>query len=359
MIKRRAKISISILALSVVLFGASCGTPSDGGVFKSEDQGETWAQKVFVAQQKKKVLTIADVNVEGFYFDPANSDIVYMASKTGGIYKSENAGEQWTQLPTGATRVRDISIDKTNTAVIYSVRSTNIIKSVDAGAHWDTVYTDPQGGIISQVEVDWFQPLHVVATTSIGTVLVSEDAGVNWKVVFQAEEPLTQLFMDPTDSRILYMLELERDVYKSTDGGLTWVALFTDEFRAQENAADVIRSLVMDPNDPHVFYSITPEGIYKSTDSCTTWAYVPSLIAKDGGENNSILNFTVEPGNSLIWYFTIGQVIHKTTDGAATWKTIENFPSGRKITALGIGKDHPEVLYAGTELIQKKKGFFQ
>jgi len=359
MIKRQSKIALTVICLSLVLFGASCNTPQDGGVFKSEDQGETWSQKVFVGQQNKKVATIADLNVEGIFFDPVNANVMYTASKVSGIYKSTTAGEQWTQLPTGATRVRDIAIDPTNVEILYSLRSTNIIKSVDGGAHWDTVYTDAQGAIISQIEVDWFQPTHVVATTSIGTVLVSDDSGVNWKVVFQVEEPLTRLIMDPNDSRLLYMLELERDIYKSTDGGVTWNPLFTEEFRNAKDDADVVRDLVMDPNISTTFYSITPDGIYTSTDSAMTWTYVPTLIAKGVSQNSLMRNVVIEPGNSKVWYFTIGQVIHKTTDGAATWKTIENFPSGRLITALAIGKFRPQVLYAGTELVEEKKGFFQ
>jgi photosystem II stability/assembly factor-like uncharacterized protein len=257
--KSTSRISIGIALVSLALFGASCGTPSDGGVFKSEDQGETWAQKVFVDQQKKKVLTIANVNVEQIFFDPTNSDIMYMASKTNGIYKTLTAGEQWYQLDTGATRVRDIAIDPNDVNVLYSTRGTEIIKSVDAGDHWDSVYTDAQAGIIMQVRVDWFNSQHIIATTSIGTVVASIDGGTNWRVVEQVDEPLSTLIIDPTDSRIMYILELDKNVHRSTDGGNTWTELLTVDQLSLTPNPEVegefikvnmdVRALTMDPNN--------------------------------------------------------------------------------------------------------------
>jgi photosystem II stability/assembly factor-like uncharacterized protein len=355
----RARTTCTLLLLSFVFLGASCGKASDGGVFKSEDAGETWAQKVFVGQQKKKVITIGDVNVEGIFFDPYNPDVMYMASKTSGVYKSETAGDQWRQLSTGATRVRDIAIDPNNTANLFSVRSTNIIRSIDAGEHWEVVYTDPQGGIITQVAVDWFDGSHVLAATSIGTVLVSRDAGLTWKVNFQVDEPIVELIIDPTDSRVIYMLELEEDMHRSVDGGDTWESVFTDAFRDEDHKGDQPRTLAMDPSDSHGFYTTTPDGIFHSTDSGATWAPVSSLIEFGAKENGSIRNLTVVPGSSGGLFFSIGRIIHKTTDGGATWKTIENFPSGRLITALAIDADRPQVLYAGTELVEEKKGLFR
>ena len=153
-------------------------------------------------------------------------------------------------------------------------------------------------------------------------------------------------------------MELERDIYRSTDSGVTWTSVFTPEYRFANPSQAVVRSLIMDPNDSHSFYTTTPDGIYHSTDSGATWTYVTTLIEKAAPENGSIRNVTIEPGNPNVLYFTIDRTVYKTLDGAQTWKTIENFPSVRRITALGIAHDRPAILYAGTELIQQKKGIF-
>lgn len=355
---KRSRLTLGILLASLAFLGASCGTPSDGGVFKSEDQGETWAQKVFVDQQKKKTITVGNANVDNMYVDPKNSDVMYLGTKENGLYKTVTAGEQWIPLSTGATRIRDLAIDANNTDVLFSTRGTEIIKSVDAGEHWDTVYTDPRAGIIMQVTVDWYNSQHIIATNSIGAVVTSTDGGITWKVTFQVDEPLSALIMDPQDSRIMYIMELEKQIYRTVDSGVTWTELFTDEYRFANGPATVVRSLVMDPNNSHTFYITTPDGIYRSTDSGATWEYVTTLIEKAAGENNSIRNVTVEPGNSNVLYFTIDRIVHKTVDGSQTWKTIENFPSARRITSLTIATDRPQILYAGTELVEQKKGLF-
>ncbi len=345
--------------LGLTVFGASCGTAKDGGVFQSQDRGESWAQKVFVGQQKKKVITIADVNVEAIFFDPVNPDVMYMGSKTTGLYKTETAGEQWIQLATGATRVRDVAFHPTNTATVYALRSTDIILSTDAGQTWDTIYTDPQGGVILQILVDWYDPTHLLASTSVGTILVSNDSGVTWKVLFEADEPITELIMDPTDSRIMYALELERNIYRTVDGGASWSPLFSEEFRAATDTIDIVRSLVMDPNSAQTLYTVTPDGIYRSIDSGSSWSYITTLIANGADQNSSIRNLVVIPGSPDTILFTQERIIHKTEDNGTTWKTIENFPSGRRITALAVDSDRPDIIYAGTELVEEKKGLIR
>ena len=220
--------AIGTLVFGIVMMGASCGTVADGGVFRSSDEGQSWEQKVFVGQQKKKVITISSVNVQKLVQDPNNSDVLYLATKEDGLWKTETKGEQWYQLPLTPDRIRDVAISLVDSNVVFTVRGNTILKTVDGGGAWDIVYTDSQNAIITRIVVDWFNGDQIYAVTSIGTVLFSEDAGANWQVLTQVDEPLIGITMSQLDSRVLYITELDRTIHKTVDGGVTWADIFAE-----------------------------------------------------------------------------------------------------------------------------------
>lgn len=365
--------AVGVFAL--VTLGASCGTPADGGIFLSSDNGETWEQRVYVGQEKKKVITISDVNVENIFFDPQNADVMYIASKDNGLFKSINAGESWGQLPVSGERIRDIGINAVDTNVLYVTLNATIIKSSDAGEHWETVYTDPRSATILRVEPDWFNPSRVFATTSIGNIILSEDAGINWSTIFETDEPLSDFVIDPVDSRVMYAVELDRNIHKSIDGGETWKPLVTTTTVWSKSVAaassdpaaeeDIIgrkptsfRSLIMDPNDNDHLFLLSPQGILHSLNGGVSWSYINTLIALDAPENASIRSFIVVPNSPETYLFSLGRIFHKSTNASTSWKTIENFPSGRIVTVLAVSPLAPDRVFAGTEALPKKGGLF-
>lgn len=358
---KKITILLGSLLLGLVALGASCSSgASDGGVLRSGDVGETWEHKVYVGQQKKKTVTISDVNVEKIVFDPDNSNIIYLAGKSDGIYKTDSGGDQWRKLSLSSDRIRDIVIDPQYTNNIYTVKGNNIIKSVDSGETWEIVYTDAQGAIITGISIDWYNQQRIFAISSIGTILLSEDEGTNWKIIYQAYEPITRIIMDPSDSRVIYIMELERNIHKSTDGGATWTELFDADYKKANGNATKVKQLVMDPNNSRTLYISTPDGIYKSTDAGATWNYIVTLIEKGVDQNNSIANITIKQGSPEVIMFSVGKVIHKSVNAGVTWKTIENFPSTRRITTIATHPHIPDVIYAGTEKVeQQKKGFIR
>lgn len=363
------------LLLGVVFLGASCSSKQDGGVFFSSDTAETWEQRVFVGQEKKKTITIDGVNVENIFFDPTNADVVYLASTDSGLFKSTTVGEQWTQLPLKQTRIRDIGINAQNTQEIYATVDTTIQKTTDGGDHWETIYTDPRNATILRVEPDWSNPSRVYASTSTGTVIVSTDSGVTWTTALEVNEPVTDIQIDPSNSAVLYAVELDKNIHKSTDRGVTWTALITDKtqwtqvstgFPANTNSESTnnikkpssFRTLYIDPNSHNTLFFVSPQGIVRSLDGGSTWAFLNTLIQQGAAENGYIKAFMVLPGNDNTYIFSLGRIIHKSTDGGKTWKTIENFPSARNIVTLSVSSLAPDRIFAGTQEVAKKKGLF-
>lgn len=355
---------MAVLLVSLTIVGASCGSSSsgrgDGGVFKSLDQGTTWEQKIFIAQQGRRAVTIANVDVEKLILDPTNADTMYVASKTDGIFKTTTAGEQWEQLNTPQDRIRDFVIHPVDTAKLYAVQAQHIFKSSDAGATWEIVYTDTEAGTnMTRLALDPARPQRLYAATSSGRFLLTENEGVDWRTVYQVDEPITGLIILPSHPNTLYAVELETALHRSVDAGKTWVNLFdTEVFRTQMGGASQIQQFSIDPKNPQSLYASSRVGMIHSTDGGESWEFVNTLIPKDAAENRAIRAFSISPHNASELYFAVGHLIHKSTDSGVTWQTIETFPSSRRITTLLFHPNNDQILYAGVERIVEKKRIF-
>lgn len=353
----RSRLSLITLFSAVLLFGAGCGTVPDGGVFVTEDIAGDWEQKVFVGQDGRKTVSIGTVNVEKVELDPTTPDTMYLATTGNGIWKTTTAGAQWYQLPVSPDRVRDIEIHPQDPNIVYSVKNANIIKSSDGGEQqWEIVYTDAQNAIITRIEIDWFNPNRVLAVTSIGTVLLTEDDGATWKVVHQVDEPIIGLHMSEQDSRVMYIHELDRGIHKSTNGGTEWVDLFDESFFEEHRKSEQVKHVAVDPNNHNTVYSVSQQGILRSTDGGSTWSLMTTLIEQGVGENAAIKNITILPGDSNTIIFTIGRLIYRTTDGGSSWESIESFASGRNITQLVVHPENTAYIIAGTQEVQDGGG---
>jgi hypothetical protein len=95
------------------------------GLFKSTDVGLTWA---------KLTNGVPGGFLPGFAIAASNPSILY-ASDGSNVYKSTNAGGQWTEVGTGAG-VRFVAVDPANPQTVYGVGYYGVRISTDGGATW-------------------------------------------------------------------------------------------------------------------------------------------------------------------------------------------------------------------------------
>src|SRR5688500_18869220 len=109
-----------ILILGFSLTAASCNVidlvtgnnPGARGVFRSEDNGETF--RPINAVGKKG--TISGLSVTSLAFDPSNPETLYIGSASG-VYKSEDRGDSWRFILSGIA-VADVAVDPYNSQII-------------------------------------------------------------------------------------------------------------------------------------------------------------------------------------------------------------------------------------------------
>ena len=153
------------------------------------------------------------------------------------------------------------------------------------------------------------------------------------------------LAIHPSNGAILYAGAADGGIWKTTDGGGSWRHLWT----FQDSMA--VGSVAISESTPSTIYAATGEdspgwspsyggvGVYKSTDSGTTWTQ-KSTAAALGAHCSKIL---VHPTNRNIVYLASENGVHKSTDGGDSWTTVR----GGHASDIVMAHDHPNTLYAG------------
>ena len=194
-----------------------------------------------------------------------------------------------------------------------------------------------------------------------GGVFKSLDAGIHWVPVFDDQPALSigAIATHPTDSSIVYVGTGEENgltysydgegVFKTTDGGATWIDLGLAETRH-------IGKIAIDPVDPSrvfvaagggVFNKDAHRGVYRSTDGGASWQKV-LYVADDSGA----ADVAIDPSNpsrvfAAIWQRSkAGNVgtfggansgIYRSVDAGATWTRLATgLPGGANVGRIGI-----------------------
>jgi photosystem II stability/assembly factor-like uncharacterized protein len=226
-------------------------------------------------------------DVEGVPGDPLT---LYVASASGGLWKTTNKGTTWTPIFEGqkVATFGDVAIFERDPRILY----------VGTGEQNNRQSTSWGNGVYK-----------------------STDAGQTWKHLgLEATRHIGRVAVHPTNPDIawvaaagnLWAPNAERGVYRTDDGGRTWSkTLFVDE---HTGATD----LVVNPVNPDVVVAATYQRLR------TPWGF-------NGGG----------PGSG----------IHKSIDGGRSWRAVTaGLPSGDKgRIGLAIARSDPRILIATVE----------
>lgn len=379
-------IYLVLIGLVLITTGASCGScgaKKDGGVYRSDDRAQSWTQKSFIEQVKKKITTMGSYTILCLTLDPTDANIIYAGTKGQGILMSKNGGEDWDPTAQKTGNIYSIDINQKNPNMIFATNDYSVIRSIDQGATWEIIHTDSKKKNFTKVIIDTFDPNKIYTASLSGIVYKSIDQGSNWEIKLQLEDNgIKNIFMRP-DTRILYALTQNGDVLKTITGGeiegntiissevkskklenpvnKAWTTIFTEEYIKNWPTAKTAANFFIFKNYPNVIFMATKHGLLKSVDDAVSWVEVPTLIPLDDTDNEKINNFIVDPIDSNYLYFTINNSnkIYKSSDGGDNWQYIENFPSTKFINTMIIDSETPNTLYVGMLIPEEKKGLIK
>ncbi len=148
----------------------------------------------------------------------------------------------------------------------------------------------------------------------------------------------SSLAIDPSSSNRLYA-GFYRKIYRTTDGGATWIP--SSAGLDQVN----IMALEVSPHDQSVLAAGSNRQIYRSTDLGDTWSLSSDGIALGGEFSRSSIVFDPISPTMVFWGSRTGGVF-KSTDGGASWNPANDGLSGTSVSRLLVDPTISGTLYA-------------
>ena len=235
-------------------------------------------------------------------------------------------------------------------------------------------------GRVTAIDVVQSSPDVIYVGTASGGLWKSTSGGIKWAAIFDDEltASIGAVAIQQSNPSVIWVGTGEGNprnslnggygVYKSLDGGKTWIGMGLEKTRH-------IHRVIIDPTNPDVVYvgaigspwGEHPErGVFKTTDGGKTWNKILYNNIKTGvadmvmdPSNPNKLFVTMWEHKRDPWFFKSGgegSGLYMTHDGGDTWKEItheEGFPKGNLgRIGVAVARNNPNVVYA---LVEAKK----
>jgi photosystem II stability/assembly factor-like uncharacterized protein len=195
----------------------------------------------------------------------------------------------------------------------------------------------PYGGDITALVIDPMNPDIIYAGTADGFIFKSLNGGKSW--ISLTSLHILSIAIDPFDSRTLYAGDAYT-IKKSTDAGVTWQSIDGSPFLSQ--------AIVMDPFTPGTLYSAGKRnedgyGVFRSVDAGVTW--VPLNNGLPGMNVRTLALDTHNPG--ILYAGNSGYLSHglyKTTTGGSSWIALNSVID---VHTVVIDPSDSNILYIG------------
>src|ERR1035437_1979587 len=172
-------------------------------------------------------------------FDPTNTNIIYVGSPGGGLWKSTTGGTAWTTNTDNLAIIgcTDLAINPTNTQIMYlaigdgeaqDTYSTGVLKSTDGGTTWKPSglnWAVTNGRTISRLLMNPQNPNTIFVATSNG-IYRTLNAGTSCTQIASAVANIKDLEYKPGDTTVVYACSTTL-FYKSTTSGTSFVTTAT------------------------------------------------------------------------------------------------------------------------------------
>ncbi len=307
---------------------------NNGGVWKTTDAGRTW-NPIFDDQPTGSIGDIA--------IAPSNPNVIYVGCGEGlqrpdlatgdGMYRSRDGGKTWTHLGLrDGQQIASIAVDPNNAdrllvAVLGHPYGPNeergVYRSTNGGDTFERVlYKDENTGAM-QVEFEPGNSQVIYADLWAGRQGPWENGAWQGK---------------------------ESGMFKSTDGGTTWVKL-TNGLPTVEQGLGRIGFTISRSNPQKLYATVDANpkfaGIYVSNDAGGNWSLVngdPRLW----GRGSDFAELRVHPTDPNT-IFVANVSSHKSTDGGKTFTSFKGAPGGDDYHRIWINPDHPDVMLFATD----------
>jgi photosystem II stability/assembly factor-like uncharacterized protein len=321
---------------------------------------------------------------------PGQPNVFYIAANNGGVWKSTDAGRVWKPIfddqATGSIGALAVAPSDPQTIYVGSGEGLQrpdlsvgdgIYKSADGGQSWQ--HLGLREGLqnaqqISAIMVDPHDAKRVFAAV-LGHpygpnvergVYRSTDGGATWQNVLHKDENTgaVDLAFDPSNAQTVYaVLWAARQapweigasfqtqgsgLFKSTDGGSTWQPLTGGLPTVAEGLGRI--GIAIAPSDPRRMYALVDAkqgGVYRSDDAGANWQRI-NHEERVWGRGSDFAGVRVDPKDKDVIYIA-NTSTYRSIDGGASFTAIKGAPGGDDYHTIWINPDDPSIIMLASD----------
>jgi photosystem II stability/assembly factor-like uncharacterized protein len=343
-------------------------TGPGGGIYKSTDGGATWKDisghglpnvklgriglDIAAGQHGKRVYALID------------------AGTSSGLYRSDNAGEDWTLMSTDSRILSrgwyfgEVRSDPRNPDLVY-VSNVSLYRSTDGGKNFEAIRGAPGGDDYHSLWIDPENPRRMISGVDQGTI-ITLNGGQTWSTWYN--QPTAQFYHVAVDNQFPYW------VYGAQQDSGTAAVLSRSDYGQitfrdwHPIGAGESGYILPDPVNPQIVYGGSTGGdLYRfdtKTGQVRDVSPTPAALGmkvKHRYPWTTSIAFSLQAPHAL---YQSSQFLMKTADGGKSWRVLSPDltlrPGEKEESAQGIIYTiAPSPLAAGTIWVGTDNGLVQ
>ncbi|HEY8401749.1 MAG TPA: Ig-like domain-containing protein, partial [Cytophagaceae bacterium] len=329
------------------------GSPG-GGLWKTTVGGNNWIPLT----DNLPVMEVFSVEI-----DPNNSNVVYMGTAGGGILKSTNAGASWVQATAGISsnaRINRILVDPTNSNILIAATTTGMYRSTNGGVSWSLT----ANGEFNDAE---FKPGNTSIVHATGDrYFRSTNNGVSYIQITNGLPNAGRAFVSvtPANPNYVYVVQARGSefgwFYRSVNSGDSFTTMVTGSpsngtnyFGYSPNGTDTggqawydMAMCVSTTNADEVY--IGGIIIWKTTNGGSSFTAMTEWIYPNSRGYTHPDMHALEYVNGVVYSGSDGG-IYKSTNAGDDWTDLSKGLGIRQFYRIGCSKTDPNMISGGAQ----------
>ena len=349
------------------LYATVDASPQLGGLYASDDAGESWRRVNGDTRLWGRGSDFAEVKVH-----PKNPDIVYVANVV--TWRSTDAGRDFTAFrgAPGGDDYHTIWINPDNPQVILLASDQGAIITVNEGQTWSSWYNQPTAQFYHVITDNQFPYWVYGGQQESGSVAIVS-RGDDGQITFREWHPVGveeygYVAPDPLNPDIIYGGKITR--YDRATGQVQNVApeaVRSGKYRFLRTAP-----VIFSPVDPRTLY-FAGNVVFKTMSGGSRWDVISPDLSREAPEVPASIGvyrtpemaraarrgvvYTLAPSYkdaNVIWAGTDDGLIHVTRDGGKNWGNVTppEITSWSKVSIIDAGRFDAETAYAAINRIR-------